>query len=233
MKRVLLSLVLLTTLTGCGNDTSNEMEETGSDTTQTETTSTGSYEENMTGGTEVAPLAENNLVITDTDGDNILDATKDDTEDTLDNTGFEYTVKVFDTDGDGAVSDEDDTNEQFTTVINLKNVSGRDIEMSDLQFYLQSSDEDEPIEITYIDTGDMDTDKFILGAEHYENYIRYVDEETYDQFTFPKDNEITIVLTSTVTVTIDDIEPAELSFVALDSEGVSYYVESTTQFTAK
>lgn len=232
MKKILLSLVLLTTLTGCGNDTSSEVE-SSSQTEETVEATSGNYEENMTGGTEVAPLAENDLVITDTDGDNILDATKDETEDILDNTGFEYTVKVFDTDGDGAVSDEDDTNEQFTTVINLKNVSGNDIEMSDLQFYLQSSDEDEPIEMTYIDTGDMDTDKFILGEEHYENYIRYVDEETYDQFTFPKDNEITIVLTSTVSVAIDDIEPAELSFVALNSDGVSYYVESTTQFTAK
>lgn len=229
MKRIVLSIVLLTILTGCGSN-----ETTTSEVASEVTTTSNTYEENVTGGTEVASIATNDMMLTDTDGDNILNPNKDDAVDNLDNSGFDYTVKVFDTDGDGIVSDEGDSNEQYTTVINLKNTSGRDIEVSDFKIYLQSADDGEPIEITYMDTGAIDSSKLGLGEADgvYANSIQYIDKETYDQFTFPKDNEITIVLTSTVSVAVDDIEPAELSFVALDQDGVSYYVESTTQFAA-
>lgn len=57
MKRILMSLVLLTTLTGCGNDTSNEVD-SASETTDATKVDSSSYEENMTGGTEVSALAE-------------------------------------------------------------------------------------------------------------------------------------------------------------------------------
>lgn len=233
MKRLVLSLVLLTTLTGCGSNetTTSEVESEAT----SEVVKEASYEENVTGGTEVESIATSDMMITDTDGDNILDPNKDDNVDNLDNSGFEYSVKVYDTDGDGVVSDENDTNEQYTTVINLKNTSGHDIEVSDFQIYLQSADDEEPIEITYMDTGAIDSAKIGLGEKDslYANYIQYIDEETYDQFTFPKDNQITLVVTSTVHVATDDIEPAELSFVALNQDGESYYVESTTQFAAE
>lgn len=225
MKKIALAIVLIGTLAGCSNaGVTSESEDV--------TESTADYEQNVTGGTEVTALTTYDMMITDSNQDNLLDQNKDEVVDSIVDSGFEYTVKVYDTDGDGLVSDELG-NEPFTTVINLKNTSGRDIEVSDFQIYLQSSDEKEPITITYIDTGDVDSSKFVLGEEHYENYIRYVDEETYGQFTFPKDNQITIVLTSTVSVVRDEIEPAELSFIALGEDGISYYVESTTEFAGE
>ncbi len=225
MKRIALAIVLIGTLTGCTNQLATTESEAGVETT-------ADYKQNFTGGIEVPALATYDMMIIDSNQDNMLDENKDEVVDSIADSGFDYSVQVFDTDGDGLVSDELG-NEPFTTVINLKNTSGRDIEVSDFQIYLQSSDEEEPITIAYSDTGDMDKSKFILGEEHYENYIRYVDEETYDQFTFPKDDQITIVLTSTVSIARDEIEPAELSFIASDENGISYYVESTTEFAGE
>lgn len=231
MKKILLVTILLTTLTGCGAST----EEKTSEVSEASSTEASSFEENVTGGTEVQSLSTSEMVITDTNEDGILDPVEDDTVDSLADSGFEYSVKVFDTDGDGVVSDENDANEMYTTVINLKNTSGRDIEVSDFQLYLQSADDDEPIEMTYIDSGDMDSSKFVLGGSdsNYVGYIKYIDDETYDQFTFPKDTELTIVTTQSVSVAVDSIEPAELSFIALNEDGISYYVEATSEFAAE
>lgn len=231
MKKILLVTILLTTLTGCGAST----EEKTSEVSEASSTEASSFEENVTGGTEVQSLSTSEMVITDTNEDGILDPVEDDTVDSLADSGFEYSVKVFDTDGDGVVSDENDANEMYTTVINLKNTSGRDIEVSDFQLYLQSADDDEPIEMTYIDSGDMDSSKFVLGESdgNYVGYIKYIDDETYDQFTFPKDTELTIVTTQSVSVAVDSIEPAELSFIALNEDGISYYVEATSEFAAE
>ncbi len=228
--RVVLSSLAVLTLTGCGANT-DENTDTESKTEEVATTES-EFNENVTGGTEVAALDADELMITDTDGDNILDPAADETEQSIENSGFEYTVKVFDTDGDGVVSDENDQKEKFTTVIKLKNTSGHDIEVNDLQIYLQSA-EDETINLEYIDTQSMDESKFVVGAEHYEDYIQYKDEETYDTFTFPAGEELTFVTTQEVTVATSDINPAKLMFTATKEDGTAYYVESSTAFAAE
>lgn len=227
MKKIILTVTMLATLTGCVNNTDSEL------------SSEAGYVENVTGGKQVKQIKEDDLVVIDTDGDNILDSSKDETDDTLDNTGFEYNVKVFDTDGDGKISNEDGTKERVTTVINLKNISGNDIKIKDFKIHLESSDVDENINIEYMDTGEIDKSNLILGEKNFENTIKYVDDKQNNEFSFPKDNQVTIVLTSNAIETKNDVVPATLSFVALNDDGasesdnVNYYVQSTPVFAGE
>ncbi len=226
MNKVLFVSLLAVSLTGC----SSASEETTADTeTKTETSETG-YEENVTGGTEVEALETNAMMITDTDNDMILDPNKDETVQSIEESGFEYTLKMYDTDGNGKINTDEP--EMYTTNINLKSTSGNDIEVNDLQFYLQSADDDLPIEITYILTPvGVDENKFVFD-EPMNDFLVYRDEETNDTFTFPKDGEITLVITQTASGS-STIEPAELSFTAFNDEEVGYYIESTTEFAAE
>lgn len=225
MKKVLLVALCILTLSGCTAEKAKPENNAESKTDSQAKT------ENLTGGSKVKELKSNELMITDTDGDGIMDASKDETLQSIETSGFEYTTKVYDTDGDGVVTGERDNNEAYTQITTLKNNSGTDVMIDDMSIYLQNAD-DETIKIESIEAGSMNSDNFVAD-ERSGDTISYKDDETYDQFTFPKDEELKIVTTQEISGSKSSLEPAELRLEGKNKDGVWYYIESSKEFASK
>ncbi len=211
-----LGLLMLLALVASGCSGEEVSSESGSEATQSQSTS-----DNLTGGVEVPIIEEESLFIMDTNQDNKLEAGVDDTKTTLEDADFAIDVTTYDSTGDGKIDDESETKEDYTTVVKVKNDSEKDYAIQKFKIYYQSA-KDETVEVVVKETGGVDSEKFQYDGH---GYLKYTDEDSYNEFVLPAGEELKFVSTQTINVAYEGAKPVLVSFIAVAEGEDPIYIE--------